>query len=222
MEIYKATYQIEEKKDYIKIFSKYFVKKNRLKFKIVYQNKLLPLTNIFKFSKKEKEKLKIKILILDFNRLDLSFMFSECSSLIEFNSLSNIEKETKIIDNFGKKKNINIISISNNNKNLICIYSTNSCNSYELFAFSSLLIKYELEYNLIKNKYNLYDQLIMTIKADSFKNQDTHEVVVDIFGQDSVKKEWDLDGFILLPNFCDGKIELIYNQYFSNGLLKDK
>ena len=78
------------------------------------------------------------------------------------------------------------------------------------------------KYNLIKNKYNLYDQLIMSIKADSFKNQDTHDVVVDIFGQDSVKKEWDLDGFILLPNFCDGKIELIYNQYFSNGLLKDK
>ena len=154
MEIYKATYQIEEKKDYIKIFSKYFVKKNRLKFKIIYQNKLLPLTSILKFSKKEKEKLKIKILILDFNRLDLSFMFSECSSLIEFNSLSNIEKETKISDNFGKIKNINIISISNNNKNLIGIYSTNSCNSYELFAFSSLLIKYELEYNLIKNEYN--------------------------------------------------------------------
>ena len=74
-------------------------------------------------------------------------------------------------------------------------------------------------YKMIRNK-NLLDQFIMNINAGSFKNQDKHEILVQIVGQDSVKKDWDLDGFILIPDNCDGKIEAIYNQYFSNGLLK--
>ena len=74
-------------------------------------------------------------------------------------------------------------------------------------------------YKMIRNK-NLLDQFIMNINANSFKNQDKHEILVQIVGQDCVKKDWDLDGFILIPDNCDGKIEAIYNQYFSNGLLK--
>ena len=74
-------------------------------------------------------------------------------------------------------------------------------------------------YKIIKNK-NLYDQLVVNIKENQFKNQDKHEIYADIVGQDSVKKDWDLDGFILIPDNCDGKIETIYNQYFSNGLIK--
>ena len=74
-------------------------------------------------------------------------------------------------------------------------------------------------YKTIRNK-NLYDQFVVNIKENQFKNQDKHEVYVDIVGQDSVKKEWDLDGFILIPDNCDGKIETIHNQYFSNGLIK--
>jgi pimeloyl-ACP methyl ester carboxylesterase len=74
-------------------------------------------------------------------------------------------------------------------------------------------------YKMIRNK-NLLDQFIMNINANSFKNQDKHEILVQIVGQDCVKKDWDLDGFILIPDNCDGKIEAIYNQYFNNGLLK--
>ena len=74
-------------------------------------------------------------------------------------------------------------------------------------------------YKMIRNK-NLLDQFIMNINAGSFKNQDKHEILVQIVGQDCVKKDWDLDGFILIPDNCDGKIEAIYNQYFNNGLLK--
>ena len=60
----------------------------------------------------------------------------------------------------------------------------------------------------------------VNIKENQFKNQDKHEVYVDIVGQDCVKKDWDLDGFILIPDNCDGKIETIYNQYFNNGLIR--
>ena len=60
----------------------------------------------------------------------------------------------------------------------------------------------------------------MNITANSFNNSDKHEVVVEIIGQNNVKKNWDLDGFILIPYNCDGKIESIYNQYFNNGLFK--
>ena len=65
---------------------------------------------------------------------------------------------------------------------------------------------------------NLYDDFIMNIKADMFNLANTHEVYVEVNGEKTVKKGWDLDGFILLPDNCDGKICNIYHQYFDNEL----
>ena len=57
----------------------------------------------------------------------------------------------------------------------------------------------------------------MNISEKSFNNSNNHEIIVTINGQDTVKKNWDIDGFILIPDNCDGKIESIYNQYFNVG-----
>jgi hypothetical protein len=74
------------------------------------------------------------------------------------------------------------------------------------------------DHKKVKNKKGLYDDLIMNIKSDMFNIANTHEVYVEIFGEKTLKKDWDLDGFILLPDNCDGKIGNIYHQYFDNEL----
>ena len=84
-------------------------------------------------------------------------------------------------------------------------------------VYSSNFIK--KDYNKVKNKNGLYDELIMNIRGDMFNIANTHEVYVEITGDKNLKKEWELDGFILLPDNCDGKIGNIYLQYFDNELL---
>ena len=74
------------------------------------------------------------------------------------------------------------------------------------------------DHNKVKNKKGLYNELIMNIKADMFNIANTHEVYAEITGDTTLKKEWYLDGFILLPDNCDGKIGNIHHQYFDNEL----
>ena len=76
------------------------------------------------------------------------------------------------------------------------------------------------DYRKVKNRNVLFDEFVMNINVNTFNNSDHHEVIVEIIGQNNIKKNWDLDGFILIPDNCDGKIESIYNQYFNNGLFK--
>jgi len=78
---------------------------------------------------------------------------------------------------------------------------------------------FKKDYRRVKGK-NLIDDFVANINANSFSNSNTHEVVVQIIGENTVKKNWELDGFILLPDNCDGHIERIYNQYFNNTLFK--
>ena len=79
---------------------------------------------------------------------------------------------------------------------------------------------FKKDYSKVKNNKVLFDDFITNISADDFINQDKNEVLIEIFGDKVCKKNWDLDGVILIPDNCDGKIETIYNQYFSNELYK--
>ena len=76
------------------------------------------------------------------------------------------------------------------------------------------------DYKKLHNKNNLYDEFVANINANSFNNSNAHEVIVEITGQDTMKRNWDLDGFILVPDNCGGNLPSIYNQYFSNELIR--
>ena len=77
---------------------------------------------------------------------------------------------------------------------------------------------FQKDYKKVKKKKELYDDFILNIKADMFNIANSHEIVAEITGDKTVKKTWELDGFILLPDNCDGKIGNIYHQYFDNEL----
>ena len=72
----------------------------------------------------------------------------------------------------------------------------------------------------LKNKNNLIDEFVLNINSNSFNDSNNHEVIAEVIGQDNSKRNWDLDGFILIPDNCDGKIETIYNQYFNVGFIR--
>lgn len=73
-------------------------------------------------------------------------------------------------------------------------------------------------YKNVKNKKGLFDDFIMNIKSDMFNLAKSHEILVTILGEKTVKKTWELDGFILIPDNCGGNLAGIYNQYFENEL----
>ena len=77
---------------------------------------------------------------------------------------------------------------------------------------------YSKNYSKMKGK-TLVDELIMNIKSTSFNDSNSHQVTVLILGENNIKKNYDLDGCILLPDNCDGKLDLIYNQYFTGFTL---
>ena len=78
---------------------------------------------------------------------------------------------------------------------------------------------FKKNYKKIGGKKNLIDEYIKAIKAEQFKS-DKNEVYVEIKGEKIPKKNWDLDGFILIQDTGNGKIETIYNQYFNLMLVK--
>ena len=77
---------------------------------------------------------------------------------------------------------------------------------------------FKKDYKKVKNKKALYDDLVMNIKENMFNITNDHEILIQILGEKTVKKNWDYDGFILLPDNCDGNIGSIYHQYFDNEL----
>ena len=78
-------YKIENNNDSINIFGENFIKNNKHKFKLIYQEKELDLTNQFKNNEKNNEILEIKLKTKNIIH-DLRDMFSNCTKLI---SISN-------------------------------------------------------------------------------------------------------------------------------------
>ena len=113
--------------------------------------------------------------------------------------------------------------------NYFLLLRHNACQSVGL-GFCNLFVKvdgkevykspniFKKDFKKIKNKKGLYDDFVMNIKSDMFNMANTHEIYAEIIGEKTIKKDWDLDGFILLPDNCDGKIGNIYHQYFNNEL----
>ena len=75
------------------------------------------------------------------------------------------------------------------------------------------------DYSKISNKNNLLDEFLININANAFNSSDKHQIEAEITGENSMKRNWDIDGFILIPDNCDGQIKTIYNQYFNTLLL---
>ena len=64
------------------------------------------------------------------------------------------------------------------------------------------------DYKKISNKNNLLDEFLININANAFNSSDKHQIEAEITGENSIKRNWDIDGFILIPDNCDGQIKI--------------
>ena len=110
MEILKMIYEIKKEKE-VKIFDYKFVNKNKRKCFMVIENKILTLNDRYILQNKNIKHLKVKLLIYIKERLDLSCMFNEISSLKEFYINSRVKVKPK---QEGEKKEEHKISLKEN------------------------------------------------------------------------------------------------------------
>ena len=82
----------------LKIFDTIFIIRNKNKCKMIINNKLHSLRNIYQLNENNNRFLKIKLVMMNNVKIDLSFMLFDCSSLKEFSMLSTKE------NNISKKE----------------------------------------------------------------------------------------------------------------------
>ena len=124
-------YEIKEHKT-IKIFDFDFVKKNKIYCKMIINNKIYALTDIFRVVDKNIKLLKIKLLILNNKKINLSFMLYECISLKEFCLISEEEKiTTKEFQDINRtnKSDIKVSDLNDKLKNRLNEYSSIDINN---------------------------------------------------------------------------------------------
>ena len=146
----KLVYQIKNEKT-IKIFDSFFVNNNKNNCKMIINNKMHLLTDKYQVNDDKIKYLKIKLIIPNKIKINLSFMFYECTSLKEFHLISeenlNFKNE---YNNENKNENSQIenikinnsfysnnqsmklnSSINNENKNIIITQFSNDNYSYD-------------------------------------------------------------------------------------------
>ena len=187
----KMVYEIRKNINYIRIFGEEFIKNNKNKGKIIYNNKKYPFKDLFQVKKRMNNKLKIQVL-LGKNCCNKSCMFKNCSSLIIFecnNKKYNIEDPVlEEINNFYS----NLLLILAN-KNFKHNNNKNECNVVsDLFPFNTYLFDSIPNNNFQNNKimdndFNLnikisamneiFSNCTSLISFPDISNWDTNDVI---------------------------------------------
>ena len=151
-EKYKLIFDVNKKSNIIKILGEEFVRNNKNKGKIIYNNKIYPLQELFQFKNNMNNSLKIKM-ILSKDCYNKSCMFKDCSSLIHIKFKNKIYNRDDILFNCqnnlynGQTKN----KETNNNNNNVFNYEKDffSYNTYqnENEQFSKSLNNLNKDYN---------------------------------------------------------------------------
>ncbi len=107
---YKATI-----KSKIRLFSDYFVKTNRDKSKIIYNEKEYEIAEYFEIDNNLNNDNIIKILLkINNNITDISNMFNGCETLLSFRDISNLNDCNNVNKSLNNNESNNYIDESNN------------------------------------------------------------------------------------------------------------
>ena len=124
-EIYILKYKLENKNnsEYLKILGKWFVYMNKLKVKLIIDNKIkelseyIPISNI---KKRKNNTIKIKLIFIE-ETYDRSNMFDDCNSLLIISEFrNNINKENIELDKINNNNFNEIYNIGNSENNSEC------------------------------------------------------------------------------------------------------
>ena len=102
-------YKIDKTENNLKILGKDFLKNNRNKSKLILKNRKYNIKEVLEISDIKEDKLKIKMMI-SADTINISNLFKECKSLIEFSVYNNFENIEFIGKNdFFEEKKIYLI-----------------------------------------------------------------------------------------------------------------
>ena len=152
--IIKLIYDIKDAK-IIKIFDSDFVNLNKSKCKMIINNKVYLLKDKYQINENNMKFLKIKLLILNNIKIDLSYMFYDCSSLKEFSIIypKEIKIEEKLVEDKEENQTESLKS-DDSNSQLNQIYNYTISNEAE--KGKKQYNEYK-SFNYIKQKYhNIY------------------------------------------------------------------
>ena len=121
--IFKAIYKNIDKKPSIKIFSHNFIKHKKIpnkNLRMIYNNKICHLSEKVPvpISNEKDEYLNIKLKILNTSKLNLKFMFKNCTLLNKLIDKSKQEKIFKLDDNVIEKEHFSKSEELSHNKNI--------------------------------------------------------------------------------------------------------
>ena len=105
---YKATYESK-----IKLFSDYFIKNNKDKCKIIYNEKEYEIAEYFEIDNNNDNIIKIQLKINN-NITDISNMFYYCETLLSFRDISNLNNCNNVNKSLNNNESNNYIDESNN------------------------------------------------------------------------------------------------------------
>ena len=199
---YKATNGRE-----IKLFDSYFVKENKDKCKIIYNEKEYELTEYFEVGNNlnnDNNLIKIQLKI-DNNITNIANMFKGCLTLLSFRDISNLYDCNNMNESFNKSETNNFIDESNNlneneeNKNFynddITVSSIPSnTNISELTGINESINKFDAQSNNIFNNVTIMDSM--------FEGCSLLISLPDI-------SKWDIKNVINMNNMFNGCTSLI-------------
>jgi len=107
MEKYLMTYEIDKDQNALRVLGEEFVRNNKNKGILIYKNKKYSLKGLFEPFYIKDNKLKIKMLLIK-NCYNKSFMFSDCSLLLQFKFYNNIYTNNDILFNIKNRLYISI------------------------------------------------------------------------------------------------------------------
>ena len=188
-----------------KLFSKFFVKNNKNKFKIEIEGKRLDLIEYYKFKTKEK-KVRVKLFInKNISEINMYKMFSNCTNLIyvngisKFNNISNINKlfynctSLSYIPDFNNwkiQKYYAFLMFYNCISYIFLPYEKNlKINKYDEGCLGMLINKY-LKYNkeIIINNINEDTKGYINLFKNRIKFEDKRKEIIILDGKDDERE----------------------------------
>ena len=104
--VLKLKYRVEKSQKEVKIFGKEFITKFKNRYKIGYKNKILKLSEYFAIKNDDKDYLELELRIDAKEKIDATYMFDECSALIEITEISRKIYKHKPENQFHYDNNI--------------------------------------------------------------------------------------------------------------------
>ena len=104
--VLKLKYRVEKSQKEVKIFGKEFITKFKNRYKIGYKNKILKLSEYFTIKNDDKDYLELELRIDAKEKIDATYMFDECSALIEITEISRKMYKHKPENQFHYDNNI--------------------------------------------------------------------------------------------------------------------